>query len=279
MHGLFAAELAVVSVPLAGLLGLLIGSFLNVCIYRLPRDLSVISPRSFCLACDNPIAWHDNIPVLSYLLLRGRCRRCAHPIGIRYAVVELSTAILFALTAAKFGVTLAALKWLVFEALLVVLFFTDLEERLLPNELTLGGLAAGFVFALTVPLPSIWGELLLPDASWRLESLVNAALGAAFLSVVPWLLGALVSYLLKRPALGLGDVKLLALIGAFLGVEQGISAILIASLAGSVLGIAYILWKRQDPRSYALPFGTFCCAGAALMPFVSIGSQLSGAVR
>src|SRR5579884_3049817 len=124
---------------LAALAGLLIGSFLNVCIYRLPRDLSVVAPRSFCPECDRPIAWYDNVPLLSYALLAGRCRRCGASIPWRYPVVELLTAVLFFIAVWILGVNAAAIKYCVFAAILVTLIFSDLEEKILPDEFTLGG--------------------------------------------------------------------------------------------------------------------------------------------
>ena len=128
---------------LAALSGLLIGSFLNVCIYRWPRDLSVVRPRSFCPKCEQPIGWFDNVPVLSYLLLRGRCRKCGAQIPARYLVVELLTAAAFFCAVWFLGPTLAAAKYCVFGALIIALVFSDLEERILPDEFTLGGAVVG----------------------------------------------------------------------------------------------------------------------------------------
>ncbi len=145
----------------AAAFGLLFGSFLNVCIYRIARDLSVVAPRSFCPECGVSIAWYDNIPVLSYAILRGRCRHCAKAIGLRYPAVELMTAALFAAIAIRYGWNLAAFKWMIFEAVMVVLFWTDLEERILPDELTIGGAILGLLFAVFVTVPGIFGELLL----------------------------------------------------------------------------------------------------------------------
>ncbi len=139
----------------AFLIGLLIGSFLNVCIYRWPRDMSVVRPRSFCPACDAPIVWHDNIPVISYLLLGGRCRQCRARIPLRYPVVELLTAVSFFVTVLTLGPGLVALKWCLFEALALGLLFSDLEQRILPDEMTLGGAVAGILLSLVVPME--WG--------------------------------------------------------------------------------------------------------------------------
>jgi leader peptidase (prepilin peptidase)/N-methyltransferase len=255
-------------IVLSALAGLLSGSFLNVCIYRIPRDLSIIAPRSFCPECGIGIAWYDNLPLLSYVLLHRRCRRCARTIPARYPLVELTTALLFALVASEYGWTLAALKWCVFEALLVALFWTDLEERILPDELTLGGTAAGLLLAVFVPVSSAAGALLWPSAKTAVQSLLGAAIGAIFLVTPIWALGALYARVRKREGLGLGDVKLLLLMGVFLGVEQGLFAMLIGTVGGTVLGAVYILARRRNPSTYELPFGTFLCAGAALVPLL-----------
>ncbi len=251
------------------ILGLLIGSFLNVCIYRIVRDVSVVTPRSFCPACGVPIAGWDNIPVLSYLILRGKCRHCAEHISLRYPAVELLTAVIFALLGHRYGMHWATLKWCVFEALLIALFFTDLEERILPDELTLGGTAAGIVFALFVPVAGVVTELFIPGALPVLRSLTEVVVAAFLLTVPIWLLGTVWGRLRGREMIGLGDIKLLPLIGVFLGLEQGINALLIGSVSGVILGGGYILVTRQKPGSYQLPLGTFFCLGAGLLPLLN----------
>lgn len=254
-------------VTLAALFGLLFGSFLNVCIYRLPRDLSVVAPRSFCPECGHRIAWYDNVPVLSYALLRGRSRCCGKSIGIRYLVVELTTALLFALTVFRYGPTLLALKWCIFDAIMVALFWTDLEERILPDELTLGGALAGLVFSIWVMVPGLMVPLSVP-LNLRAASVVNALIGGLALSLPIWLLAWLYGRLRKREALGRGDVKLLAAIGVFLGLENGLFALLLGAVSGSVLGLAYIFWKGKDAATYELPFGSFLCFGAVAAPLI-----------
>jgi leader peptidase (prepilin peptidase)/N-methyltransferase len=260
------ADAAFIHLVIAAVSGLLIGSFLNVCIYRLPRDLSVVAPRSFCPECGKPIAWYDNVPLASYVLLRGHCRVCSKAIDIRYPLVELITAALLVWTVARYGWSIVALKWAVFEIILVVLFWTDLEERILPDELTLGGSIGGVILAIFVTVPGVIGELLLPNqrALWR--SLVNATAGALFLAGPIWLVGLLYARIRKRDGLGLGDVKLLILLGVFLGLENGLLALMIGAVTGTVLGVLYIAVKREDAGSYELPFGSFLCAGAALVP-------------
>jgi leader peptidase (prepilin peptidase) / N-methyltransferase len=256
------------SLALSSIAGLLSGSFLNVCIYRIPRDVSVVTPRSFCPECGTQIAWYDNIPLLSYLLLRRRCRGCAQRIPARYPIVELTVAILFALVTFEYGWTLAALKWCLFEGLLVALFWTDLEERILPDELTLGGTAAGLVLAIFVAVPSAMGGLLLRTAGTVWQSLASAGLGAAVLATPIWALGGLYAWMRKREGLGLGDVKLLLLLGVFLGLERGLFALLIGAISGSVIGGGYILLTRREAATYELPFGTFLCAGGVVAPLV-----------
>ncbi|MBV9404778.1 MAG: prepilin peptidase [Acidobacteriaceae bacterium] len=250
----------------AGLFGLLLGSFLNVCIYRIPRDISVVTPRSFCPECGKPVAWHDNIPLASYLLLRGRCRYCTERIGWRYPLVELTTALLFAIIAAGYGWHLAALKWMTFEALLIVLFWTDFEEQILPDEFTIGGTLIGAILAIFVTVPSLFGQLFFPQWKPVARSLFNAALGAVVLSLPLWLLGVLYARIRKREGLGFGDVKLLMLFGVFLGLEKGLQALMIGAVAGSVFGIIYLFVTRSKASETALPFGSFLCAGAALVP-------------
>jgi leader peptidase (prepilin peptidase)/N-methyltransferase len=234
----------------AFLAGLLIGSFLNVCIYRLPRDLSVVAPRSYCPHCERTIAWYDNIPVLSFLILRGRCRHCRKRIPIRYPLVELATAIAFAICVASLGPSLAAVKWSVFSALLIALIATDLEERILPDEFTLGGTALGLIFAVLARFDP------------HLISLKESAFGALIASGVLWLVGWLYKKIRHREGLGMGDVKMLAMMGAFLGAPDTLLAFIAGSAFGAVTGLAYILATRKDASTYQLPFGTFLGAAA-----------------
>jgi leader peptidase (prepilin peptidase)/N-methyltransferase len=251
----------------AALVGLLIGSFLNVCIYRVPRDLSVVAPRSFCPECGKPIAWYDNIPILSYALLKGRCRHCAKSIGIRYPFVELTTSLLFAASIARYGWNLEGLKWCLFCAIMTVLFWVDLEERILPDEFTLGGSALGLLFAFFTKVPGDLGSLLFSGASLRSQSLFEALVGATILTVPLAAVGFIWGRVTKRQVLGLGDVKLLPCIGLFLGIEAGIQTLLLGSLFGAILGGIYIFVMKKKAREYELPLGSFYCAAAALAPF------------
>src|SRR5262245_59845326 len=163
---------------LAAAFGLLIGSFLNVCIYRLPRDLSVVAPRSFCPACGQTIAWYDNIPVLSYLLLGGKCRHCRARFSVRYPIVEAITAACFFSAVWQFGLSGEALRLCVYSSLLIILFFTDFETYLLPDEITIGGTIAGIALAIALPKPAGLVSLILPaDRLPAGESLADAVIG------------------------------------------------------------------------------------------------------
>ena len=238
--------------------GLVFGSFLNVCIYRLPRDMSVVSPRSACPNCKQAIPLYHNIPVFSWLLLRGRCRNCKVSISPRYLMIELLTGALFLACYAYFGLTLTALKYCILGFLLLGLIFTDGETYLLPDKMTLPGLAIGIVFSLIVPVNDLASQLLggvvsLPlssDVSWRLFSLFDATTGA--IVGASFIYGAGAIYLRARgvEGMGFGDVKLMAMIGSFLGVKLTILTIFAASLAGSLFGIWTVLavWMKRTRR-------------------------------
>ena len=250
----------------AGVCGLLIGSFLNVCIYRLPLGLSVVAPRSFCPHCENRISWHDNIPVLSFLFLLGKCRNCGRPIPVRYPVVEISTAILFYAVVLKFSASVQALKWLVFVCIMVTLFWTDLETRLLPDTLTLGGIALALIFSLFVPVAGFL-SLFAPGMSLPIRSLINAAIASAILSLPFAAFASLYTRVRRITPPGQGDVKLLGTIGAFLGLGNGLLAMVAGTVAGVVLGLGYIVVRRKDPGRELLPFGTFLAAGGVASLF------------
>ena len=241
------------------ILGLAFGSFLNVCIYRLPRDMSVLNPRwSACPNCKQPIAFYDNVPVLSWLLLRGRCRKCKTAISPRYLLIEVLTALLFLACAWHFGMTLATVKYCVLAFLLLGLIFTDAETKLLPDAMTLTGLGLGIAFSLFVPVNDLAAEfvpgmVLLPvssDISTRLLSLADSLLGA--MVGASFIYGAGAIYLRARgiEGMGFGDVKLMAMIGAFLGVKLTVFTIFAASVAGSIFGVSTILlvWIKRTRR-------------------------------
>jgi leader peptidase (prepilin peptidase)/N-methyltransferase len=243
---------------LIGLFGLLIGSFLNVCIYRMPRDLSVVAPRSACPNCEKQIAWYDNIPILSFILLGRQCRHCGVPISWRYPAVELVTGILFFFGGLLLGPTLVALKFCIFAAIQVALIFTDFEERILPDEFTLGGTAIGVVLAGIIPMaPGFMSFFLPPTFSRPVISIIESIAGALFTSGVLWAFGALYEKIRHREGLGLGDVKMVMMIGSFFGVQATLLTLICGSVLGSVVGLLYIFLTRKDASSYELPFGSF----------------------
>ncbi len=286
--------------------GLCFGSFLNVCIYRLPRDKSVVSPRSACPHCGTLIPLYHNIPVFSWLILRGKCRSCKQPISPRYLIIELLTGILFVGCYLHFGWSLETLKCIVLGYLLLGLIFTDAETRLLPDAMTLPGLALGIAFSLIVPvndlasriMPGLVSFPLRSELSWRVWSLTDSLLGAAI--GASFLYGAGAIYLRARgvEGMGFGDVKLMGMIGAFLGTKLTVLTIFAASLAGSLFGLSTMLsiwikrsrrntargfasgeayrraWRsaRMALRYYEMPFGVFLGGMAILAVF--FGNQL-----
>ena len=263
---------------IAFVFGLLIGSFLNVCIHRWPRGRSVVRPRSHCVRCRKMIPWYDNVPLFSYLALGGRCRFCKRPISPRYPAVELLTGLFFFYFVWTLGPTLLAVKMCVFSAILIALVFTDLEKRLLPDELTLGGTLIGLVFAIFVPVPDftaqavVWlmGGELTGRAHWLAEAAFGSLLPAGFL----WLGGWIYEKVRHREGLGLGDVKLIAVVGAFLGLRNALLALVIGSVVGSILGYGYIKATHKDAATYPLPFGAFL--GFAALAACVAGQRILG---
>lgn len=254
-------------VLLAFLGGLLIGSFLNVCIYRLPRDLSVVTPaRSFCPECETTIAWYDNIPLFSYFLLGRQCRHCKWQIPVRYPLVELATGVAFAVCVAALGLSVPALKYSIYSAIMIALIASDFEERILPDEFTLGGTVVGVVFAAFVPLERYFVSMFIPYA-WgeRWQSVGESVFAAAVGSGSIWLVGFLYEKLRHREGQGLGDVKMIAMIGAFVGLGLSLMTLILASVAGSVVGLAYIKLTHKDAATYELPFGSFLGATALVL--------------
>ncbi|HEX4606457.1 MAG TPA: prepilin peptidase [Candidatus Angelobacter sp.] len=242
--------------------GLVFGSFLNVCIYRMPREISVVSPRSACPACEAPIAAYDNIPVLSWIVLGGKCRQCKAPISLRYAGVELLTGAFFALSFISApamsrlieqqwlletmpNVFAIALKLCVLSFLLIGLIFTDAETKLLPDLLTKPGIALGLLFSVFVPLEGPAHSFVPAIDNWRVLSLMNSiaglVLGAAFI----WGVALLYEAVRGVEGMGRGDVKLMALIGAFLGVKFTLLVLVVGSVIGSFFGAFLILWVWQ----------------------------------
>ena len=259
-------------IPLgAFLFGLVIGSFLNVCILRIPADKSIVLPESSCTKCGKPIAAYDNIPVLSWLILGGKCRNCKTKISAMYPAVELLTGLLFLACYFAFGLTVDALKWATFSALLVVLTITDLRERILPDVVNLFGVIAGLLFSFfTKPtdgtaqwIANRWFDFPPPQP---VLSFADAVLGAVVGSGLLWVVAEGYFRLRGREGMGLGDVKMMAAVGVFLGLKRTLMTVLAGSLLGSVIGIVLIALSKRD-RNYELPFGTFLGAGALLVLF------------
>lgn len=215
-------------------LGLMVGSFCNVCICRWPAGESVIRPRSRCPKCGNAIAWYDNVPLLSWLLLGAKCRNCGTPISWLYPMVEGVTGLLFLLMYARFGFTFATPVYMFFCAGLVIVTFVDLREWIIPNEVTFSGIIAGLLLAL---LGTAY-----PEASnLRVTSVVDAFAGIVLGGGILYLLDKLTLLILKKPGMGFGDVKLLAMIGAFIGWKGVIGTLMLACIVGSVVGLSLII--------------------------------------
>jgi len=240
-------------VVLAAVVGGVIGSFLNVCIYRLPLGQSIVWPASACESCRRELSWYENLPIVSWVVLGAKCRTCKAPLSIRHPIVEALTVIMFGTAAWYYGPTLLLASRLVFGCALIVLFAIDLEHHLLPNAITLPGILVGVAFSLVT------------EPGW-LASVVGAIVGGGML----WLIAEGYYRLRHEEGLGMGDVKMLAMIGAFIGWQLTIVTLMMASVAGSVVGIALIAARKGDMK-YALPFGTFLAMGAALAATVGPG--------
>jgi len=258
-------------VGFAFVLGLVVGSFLNVCILRIPTGESIVRPPSHCPKCGRPIAPYDNVPVLSWLVLRGRCRNCKAPISALYPVVEFLTGALFAACALAFGLTPAFGKSAVFCAVLLVLAVTDLRERILPDKVNLTGGILGLAWSGVAMLgdgTSLWLSNRMFDfpPPVRVLSVTDALLGAAAGAGVLWIFAEGYFRLRGREGMGLGDVKMMAMAGTFLGVKAVLLTIMIGALLGSVLGSIFIVFRRTG-SDYELPFGLFLAAGALITVF------------
>jgi leader peptidase (prepilin peptidase)/N-methyltransferase len=280
------------------LFGIVIGSFLNVCITRIPEGLSIVAPSSRCPRCETLIKAYDNVPLFAWLWLRGKCRSCGNPISPMYPLVELLTGLLFVACYLEFGLTQAGVKWLMFTCLVLVLTITDLRVRLLPDLINWPGFALGLFLSAFVP-PNDGTAFLLsatlfhrPPPSYLL-GLFDALLGAAFGSLLLWGVAALYKVVRGREGMGLGDVKMMAMVGAFLGLRGTFLTILLGTLLGSLVGGATILalyasgWQlalaeRASRRNlgtlkglrwtlasqYQLPLGTFLGIAALLVVYL-----------
>jgi leader peptidase (prepilin peptidase) / N-methyltransferase len=280
------------------LLGLVVGSFLNVCISRIPEGLSIVSPGSRCPRCETPIKPYDNVPVLGWLWLRGKCRSCNLPISPMYPLIELLTGLLFVACYLDFGITQTAVKWLFFTCLIIVLAITDLRVRILPDLINWPGAVVGLFLSALVPpndgttswLASIFPGHPMPP---YLLGLLDALLGAALGSMLLWAAAALYKAVRHRDGMGLGDVKMMAMVGAFLGVRGAFLTILLGTLLGSIIGIGLILvlyvvgWQKKLAQrasrrglgtvsalrwtivsQYQLPLGTFLGIASLLVVYV-----------
>jgi leader peptidase (prepilin peptidase)/N-methyltransferase len=274
------------------LLGTIVGSFLNVCITRIPEDISIVTPGSRCPRCGTPIKPYDNVPVFAWLWLRGKCRACRASISVMYPLIEMATGLLFVAAFLEFGITQSTVKWLFFTCLILVLTVTDLHVRLLPDVVNGPGFAAGLLFSAFVPPGNGFAGILIERlVRVRLPGFAVGVLdgisGAAFGSFLLW--GMATAYRLVRghEGMGMGDVKMIAMIGAFLGLRGTFLTLLVGSLMGSVIGIGLVValyfggWrsalaKRASrrglgteqrlrwaiARQYQLPLGTFLGIGA-----------------
>ena len=230
--------------------GLVFGSFLNVCIYRIPAGLSIVKPRSRCPKCETIIPWFHNIPLVSYILLRGRCASCRVSIPVRYPFVEALTGLAFLGCGWFFGLSPAAVVYCLFLAALIVITFIDLDHQIIPDVISLPGIVIGFLCSFAIP----W-------LSWS-DSLLGILLGGGSL----WLVAVVYELLTKKEGMGGGDIKLLAMLGAFLGWKAILPIIFISSLIGSLVGVPLMLLKKADSK-LAIPFGPFLALGAVIYLF------------
>jgi leader peptidase (prepilin peptidase)/N-methyltransferase len=280
------------------LLGIVIGSFLNVCITRIPEGVSIVAPGSRCPQCGTPIKPYDNVPLFAWVWLGGKCRACKHPISAMYPLIELVTGLLFAACYVEFGITQTTVKWLFFSCLIIVLTITDLRVRILPDVVNWPGLAVGLFFSTLLPSDdgtAFWFSVSffhqVPPAS--AAGFLDGAIGALFGSLLLWGAAVLYKAVRGREGMGLGDVKMMAMVGAFLGLRGTFLTILLGTLLGSVVGLGIILalyatgWQRALAErasrrnlgtvsalrwtiasQYQLPLGTFLGIAALLVVYV-----------
>jgi len=227
------------------LFGLIWGSFLNVLIYRLPLGLSIVKPRSFCPHCRQKIKFYDNIPLISFLILRGKCRSCSEKISFTYPLVELLTPLSFVLIYTHYSLSFFFFASCLFSSMLIVLAFIDYYHQVLPDEITLPGIALALLYS-----------LFRKDINLK-QALVGAVAGAGFLLFIY----AAYYFLRKKEGLGMGDVTLMLMIGAYLGWLQAFFTLIIASFAGAIIGVFFIIFRKKS-LSYSLPFGTFLAPSA-----------------
>lgn len=251
--------------------GLIVGSFLNVCIVRLPRGRSIVTPPSHCPRCRAGIRFYDNIPIISFLLLRGRCRSCGEPISWRYPFVELVNGLLYMWIIHEIGIGGEAFLLMALCSSLIVVTFIDIDHQIIPDVITLPGMVVGlslapfFMYPLADPLPFRLGSLI-PHAGPHLTSFLNSLIGL-FLGGGPLLaIGWIWEKLRHVEAMGGGDVKLMGMVGSFLGWKGALLTIMLGALTGSIFGVALILLKRHKMEK-VIPFGPFLAAGAVATAF------------
>jgi leader peptidase (prepilin peptidase) / N-methyltransferase len=258
----------------AGVLGAIIGSFLNVVIHRIPREQSIVFPNSACPSCRAPLRAYDNIPILSFMILGGRCRACRNPISIRYPIVEALTALVFVAVALRDGASHALAFDLAFVAALIALIFIDAEHMILPNVITYPGIVFAVLTRIALPylagpaqfddLPGLLARM--PELPVWSVSLIGAAIGALVGGGSLWLMGFLWEKLRGVEAMGLGDVKMMFMVGAYLGWRLAVLTIFFGVFTGSVAGIA-VMAKRGRDMQMMLPFGIFLGIGAIFSLF------------
>ena len=248
--------------------GLLAGSFLNVCIHRWPKYQSVVSPRSRCPHCEVQIAWYDNVPLLSYGLLRGRCRACQARISLRYPIVELLNGVLYAFLLWRFGAEPVVAKMAIFGSMMLILIFTDLTEFILPDEITVGGLVLGLALSpfFHLGIGPVRFFLTISEKQWAPWplSLAESALAALVIGLFLFLLAEVYYRLRHREGLGFGDVKMMAMVGAFWGLGDTILTLIMGSVVGAVVGLMIVIFagKKWD---HELPFGSYLGAAALIV--------------
>ena len=235
-------------------IGLAMGSFGNVLIHRLPLGKSIVFPKSRCPACDTAIRWYDNVPVLSYLILRGRCRSCGEPISWRYPGVEALTGLLFAGVVYRYGIGPMTVPLLLFAWALVVITVIDLDHRIIPDVISLPGTAAGLAVSF------------LPGSPRPVDAIIGSVAGAGFLFFVLYAYEKITG----DEGMGMGDVKLMAMIGAFLGWQALPVTVLVSSLTGSLTGIGFAVAKGEPVRKFPVPFGPFLAFGAVVHMFFGV---------
>ena len=249
---------------IASIFGLIIGSFLNVCIYRWPRDESVVRPRSHCPSCNTTIGWRDNIPLLSYVFLKGRCRRCNERISILYPVVELLNGAFYGYLFWRGGLDPMTFKLAIFTSMMLVLIFADLTEYILPDEITLGGLLVAIAFIPIVPiedgLTGIFWLFAGRPAVW-VASAAESIFSAAFVGGLLYGLRSAYFRVRKIEGLGLGDVKMMAMVAAFWGLAPTIMILMLGSIAGAIIGLVIIVATRKKWQ-HELPFGSYLGAAS-----------------